>query len=71
MDSMTEVSTRKTREPFRKAEPLDHPLPRPSDRGQGIRDFFNDALGPPRPERATRWPRRVVKRFARQHRQEP
>jgi hypothetical protein len=47
MDSMTEVSARKTREPFRKAEPLDHPLPRPSDRGQGIRDFFNDALAPP------------------------
>jgi hypothetical protein len=67
MDSMTEVPTRKTREPFRKAEPRDLPLPRRSDRGQGIRDFFNDALGPPRPQPAERWPRRLVKRFSRPH----
>jgi hypothetical protein len=71
MDSMTEVSTRKTREPFRETEPLDHPLPRPTDRGQGSADFYTDARGPPRPERATRWPRRVAKRFARQHRRDP
>lgn len=48
----------------RRAETRDFPLPRSSDRGQGIRDYFNDALGPPRPERAQRWPR-FKRRFKR------
>lgn len=65
MDSMTDVPTRKEREVTdRRAEARDLPLPRPSDRGQGIRDYFNDALGPPRPERSQRWPR-LKRRFKR------
>jgi hypothetical protein len=64
MDSMTDVPTRKEREVTeRRAESRDLQLPS-SDRGQGIRDYFNDALGPPRPERAQRWPR-FKRRFKR------
>jgi hypothetical protein len=65
MDSMTDVPTRKTRvPPERRSDPGDYRLPRTTDRGQGIRDFFNDALGPPRPEREG-WPLRLRHRFRR------
>jgi hypothetical protein len=65
MESMIDVPTRKERKVMdRRAETRDFPLPRSSDRGQGIRDYFNDALGPPRPERAQRWPR-FKRRFKR------
>jgi hypothetical protein len=64
MDSMIDVPTRKEPQVTdRRGETREFPLPH-SDRGQGIRDYFNDALGPPRPERAQRWPR-FKRRFKR------